>query len=229
MNKMTNAVVNNTETLTSALFRGLEGAASKEVLAPARLKKVPAGRFIVTEGESAGHFFLLKHGRVKYFRTTEAGEEVLLWWLVAGDVLGIAALLEDPPPYIGSAEALSDSELFVWDHVVVRRLVAIYPQLLENSLRMAIQCLRDYTERHVGLMTRTARQRLARALLELGDRAGKAGPKGLEIAVTNQQLGGLSDTSPFTASRLLKDWQHRGAITKHRGNVLIHDPELLIV
>jgi CRP-like cAMP-binding protein len=224
---MTNAV-HNTKILTSALFRGLEVAVSEEVLAAARLKEVPAGRIFVNEGQIARHLFLLKRGRAKYFRTTEAGDEVLLWWLVAGDVLGIATLLEDPPGYVGSAEVVSNCEFFIWDHTAIRRLVNKYPQLWENSFRMAMHLLRDYTERHVGLMTRTAKQRLARALVELGDRDGKAGPNGLEIAVTNQQLSGLSDTSRFTASRLLNDWERLGAVTKNRGKVLVLDPELLI-
>jgi hypothetical protein len=68
---------------------------------------------------------------------------------------------------------------------------------------------------------------LAVTLLDLGHRTGRVLPTGVEIEATNEQLGSLADISCFTASRLLKEWERGGAISKVREKVVIHTPEAL--
>jgi CRP-like cAMP-binding protein len=52
---------------------------------------------------------------------------------------------------------------------------------------------------------------------------------GVEVDVKNDDLASLADISPFTTSRLLNEWERRGAVQKARGKVLIRCPEKLIV
>ena len=52
---------------------------------------------------------------------------------------------------------------------------------------------------------------------------------GVQVDVTNGQLGALADISSFTTSRLLSGWERQGAVSKSRGKVLIHSPEALVV
>jgi CRP-like cAMP-binding protein len=94
---------------------------------------------------------------------------------------------------------------------------------------MLIDYLKAYAERHAGLLTKTAEQRLADKLLDLGYRSGREHPKGVEVEVTNEQLGSLADVSLFTASRLLSGWERKGAVLKERGKVVIRSPEALVV
>ena len=128
-----------------------------------------------------------------------------------------------------TAEAASDCELLVWDRAAVRKFVSLYPQLGENGLRIALEYLRHYIERHVGLITETAVERLAKTLLKLGRQSGEIHPDGVEIHATNDELSALADISRFTASRALSDWVRAGTISKGRGRILIHAPEALMV
>jgi CRP-like cAMP-binding protein len=107
--------------------------------------------------------------------------------------------------------------------------VSRHPLLGENGLRIALGFLRNYVERHVGLITKTAEERLAETLLRLSDQSGEVHPDGIEIRVTNDQLGALADISPFTASRVLSNWGRAGTLSKGRGRVLLHAPEALMI
>jgi CRP-like cAMP-binding protein len=51
---------------------------------------------------------------------------------------------------------------------------------------------------------------------------------GIELDMNNQALADMAHISPFTASRLLSQWQRRGAIRKTRGKLLVHDPQRLV-
>ena len=138
-------------------------------------------------------------------------------------------MLKSPPPYMATAEAISDCEVLAWEHSVIRKLVSLHPLLAENALRIALRYLRTFIDRHAGLVTKTAEERLAETLVRLSDQSGQFRPEGIEIRATNDELGALADISPFTASRVLNNWVHAGVVSKGRGRVLLHAPEALMI
>jgi CRP/FNR family transcriptional regulator, nitrogen oxide reductase regulator len=214
---------------SATLLTGLEQAATDAILSAAQIRQISAKDNITTGGDKATHLFLVQRGRVHYYHLTKQGESVLLGWLAPGDIIGLVALLKKPSAYMATAEASSDCELLVWEHSVIRRLVSRHPLLGENGLQIALGYLRTYVERHIGLVTKTAEERLAEALLRLGDRSGGVHADGIEINATNDQLGALADISPFTVSRVLSNWASGGILSKGRGRVLLHNPEALMI
>jgi len=216
-------------TPTGKLLSGIEEAVVGKILAAAKPVKVAARQMILTGGDEAKHLFLLSGGAVKYYRTTKSGDDVLLSWLIPGDVFGLGTLLRNPPPYMGSAKAVTECELFVWERERIRKLSESYPQLAQNALRIVLEYLGILANRQVGLVSRNAEQRLADSLLGLGYRMGKVHSAGVDVDVTNEQLGDLAHTTHFTASRLLRKWQQSGAVSKARGKVVIHLPEALVM
>ena len=50
---------------------------------------------------------------------------------------------------------------------------------------------------------------------------------GIELDVTNEELANAANVTPFTASRLLSEWQRQGAVRKSRGKVLLLSLERL--
>jgi CRP/FNR family transcriptional regulator, nitrogen oxide reductase regulator len=213
----------------STFLSGLDPAATRAFLGSAKLRRIPAKHAIATRGDQATNFFLIRSGHVRYYHLTKHGDLVLLGQLVPGNVVGLVTLLKGPSTYMASAEATSDCQLLAWDHAVVRSFVHLYPLLAENGLRIALGYLKHYIERHVGLVTETAEERLARTLLKLGQQTGAVHPDGVEIRATNSELSALADISRFTASRVLNDWVRAGTVSKERGRILLHAPEALII
>src|SRR5881628_1791336 len=188
---------------------GLTAAQRGVVLQSAELRKVRADRVIFRTGDPAANLFLLKEGRAKYYRLTKKGEEVVLWWLTAGDTFGIGTLLAMPINYIGTAQALDECELLVWSRNRIRMLAEKHRILAQNALHIILYCLAAYTERLVGLATGTAEERLAYTLLQLARRAGHMRPDGAELTILNEQLARLASVSSFTASRQLKECERQ--------------------
>ena len=214
---------------TASFWSGLEETVTQALLAAAHTQRVPAKHSIVTSGHRATHFFVLQRGSARYCHFTKQGEVVLLANLVPGDLLGLMALLDDSSSYMATAEATTDCELLAWERPIIRKLVSCHPSLAQNALRVVLGYLKNSVERHVGLASRTAEERLAGTLLRLGHQSGRVRSDGVEIRVTNEQLSGLADVSPYTASRVLSDWGRAGAISKGRGKILLRAPEALLV
>jgi CRP/FNR family transcriptional regulator, nitrogen oxide reductase regulator len=213
---------------TPSFLSGLTASARKLIVQSAAVRKFRSNSVIVNAGDQAVSLFLLKKGKVKYYRVTKKGDEVLLWWVSPGEIFGIPALAASPLRYIGTAQAVDDCELLVWSRKKIRHLAATHDQLSQNALAILFHYLSEYADRLVGLVSETAGERLAHTLLRLGHRTGRVRPEGVEVAITNEHLSSLADVSAFTASRQLKQWERQGILQKGRGKILIVSPESFV-
>jgi CRP-like cAMP-binding protein len=211
------------------LFAGLDDTTLRQILDPAQVRRIEPKKNVVVRGGRPDNLFLLQAGRARSHILTESGSEVLLLWLVPGDVVGLVSLLANPPTYMANATTVTECEFLVWDHATIRRLAKAYPQLTENGFRLALHYLGAYMERHASIVTKSAESRLAHTLVQLATAAGEVQRSGVAIDITNEQLGSLSDISPFTASRLLSKWKRDGKLSKQRGRVTLLAPESLMV
>jgi len=213
----------------SRFFQGLTTAEIHSVMDSARPRHLPANSIVTNQGDPADYFFLLTKGCARYFSINEEGEKVLLFWFVAGDIFGGAALLSQPSTYLLSTETVKESRVFVWHRSVLKDLVARYPRLQENALCIALDYLTWFHASHMALVSHTARQRLARVLTTLAPGIGHKVPGGIELDITNEELANAANVTPFTASRLLSEWQRTGAITKGRGRLVLRSPQELLL
>ena len=212
--------------------RFLEGLAPpdvKTIVAAATQRRFLTGSVITNQGEPADHLFLLLQGRARYFYITNEGQKMLLWWLRAGEIFGGATLPSRPRNYLVSTETVKSSCALVWNRTTIRELAARYPRLLENTLAIISDYLDSYLAIHVSMTCHTARQRLAQVLVNLASGIGHTVPAGVELHVSNEDLANAANVTPFTASRLLSDWQRSGMVVKSRGKVVLRHPERLLL
>lgn len=213
---------------TVPLLRGLSSSEVDDVFARGRTLEVSPKVHLCTPDKKASHFFLLLKGRIKYCRDTAAGGEIIIRVLTRFDCLGLASVLPDPPNYLGTAVAVFPSEVVVWSHEDIVRLATQYPEIKINVLRIALEYLGALSDRHSRLFEGDASHRIARVLVDMGRRSGSVRPDGIDVRITNEQLGSLADVNRFTTSRVLSDWSKRGVITKNRELVRIHSVEALL-
>jgi len=212
--------------------RFLEGLTQPElqsILAAATLRRFQLNSVIINQGHPAENVFLLLKGHARYFFVTPDGQKILLLWLPPGEMLGGAALLAKRSHYLVSTEALRHSCALVWNRATIRGLIARYPRLLENTLSIAWDYLNASLATHLSMTCHTARQRLSHVMVNLASGIGHKVPAGVEILVSNEDLANAANVTPFTASRLLSDWQRKGLLSKSRGKVLLRDPEGLLL
>jgi CRP-like cAMP-binding protein len=199
------------------------------VMAASTPRTFAENSIVTNQGDLADHFFLLTKGCARHFSVTEDGRKVLLIWISAGDVFGGSALLREPASYLFSTEMVKDSRALVWRRSVIRDIVARYPSLQENALSIASDYIAWFHASHLALISYTARQRLGRVLTSLAQGIGHKVPGGVELEITNEQLANAANVTPFTASRLLSEWQRNGAVTKNRGRVVVRAPQRLFL
>jgi CRP/FNR family transcriptional regulator, nitrogen oxide reductase regulator len=86
-----------------------------------------------------------------------------------------------------------------------------------------------YFADHVALTCHTARQRLAQVLIRLAEVIGQKVRGGIEFDATNEELASAANITPFTASRLISEWQLNRAVAKRRGKIFLRSPERLFL
>jgi len=213
----------------SAFFDGLAPHELSHVLSSARQCRYRAGAVVASQGMPANSLYVLARGRARFFFLTPEGHKIVLMWLPVGEVIGGAALQSRPSDYIVSTETVKDNTILVWDKPAIRRLAMRYPRLLDNALNTAAEYFTFYVATHVALTCHTAPQRLAAILVNLAQGIGRKVSKGMELDVTNEELAEAANVTPFTASRLISQWQRRGALVKTRGKILLQSPGKLLL
>jgi CRP-like cAMP-binding protein len=218
-----------TSELKSRFLEGIGLPDLKVILAAAKPRQFRANSIIVNQGNPADYLYLLTKGRARYFFTTEDGRKLLLLWLSPGEIFGASALLAIPSSYLASTEAIKDSHVLAWDRSTIRGLAVKYPRLLENALVTASDYLAWYVSAHVALTSHSARKRLGGVVICLAELIGQKVPGGFEFDATNEELASAANITPFTASRLLSEWQRNRAVLKRRGKILLCSPEKLLL
>lgn len=215
--------------LKPRFLEGLARPAIETIVAAATQRRFMAHSIMTNQGHPATSLFLLISGRARSFYMTQGGQTTFMHWLPAGEMFGGMALLSRPNGYLVSTEAVRNSYALVWDRATIRSLAERHPRLLENALAIASDYMNGYLAMHVSLTCHTARQRLAEVLLNLASGIGHRVAGGVELNIRNEDLATAANVTPFTASRLLSEWQRAGMVTKSRGKVLIREPEQLLL
>jgi CRP-like cAMP-binding protein len=213
--------------LESRLLDGLAISDVKVIVAAGKEKHLRPNSVVINQGDPAHHLFLLMKGRARFFFNTREGKKIVLLWLTPGAIFGGSALLSMPCSYLVSTETLEDSALLMWDRPTLRRLMARYPRLLENTCLIAYDYLAWYVADHVALTSRSARERLARVLVCLAESIGEKVADGFEFDATNEELASAANVTRFTASRLLSEWHRIGVISKRRGRIIVRSADRL--
>jgi CRP/FNR family transcriptional regulator, nitrogen oxide reductase regulator len=212
----------------SSFLTGLEKIELDDVLANASRRHFAARTVVTEEGDPAKHFFLLISGRARYFFVSRTGRKVILHWVGPGEILGGMTLLSEPKSYMVSAETIKPASMLVWSRDSIRKLLGLYPKLLDNALSFISEYLLLYRIAHAGLVCDNARERVANVLGDLANCIGHPLRQGVELHVTNEELASTANVTPFTACRFLSEWQRKGFIAKKRGRIIVFSPSNFI-
>jgi len=213
----------------SRLLEGLTPSEINAVVATARQYQIVPHEVLQQEGDPATRLRLLVTGRVAVYRRSHEGRRHFLRWGVPGDAYGLStALGGDPPPYLVTIEAAQEGSVLSWDRASARALVLQIPKISRCMNSAMGHYLDDLIDLTVTRASQNAQQRLARMLVASARQIGRAGSKGIEIDLTNEQLSEMAEVSLFTASRQLSEWQGQGILARGRGRIVLRAPERLV-
>jgi CRP/FNR family transcriptional regulator, nitrogen oxide reductase regulator len=198
------------------------------VAAVARLRRYDKGVPIFDEGDPAHAFIVIVSGRVKVFKSTPAGKEIILEIFSDGDPLGAVAVYEGAP-FMASALALEPSELLLIDQREFLRLLEECPAFVRGLLSGLTIRLAELTRRLADLTGARVETRFARLFLKLSAQIGREEQRGLFVPMplSRQELADLTGTTIETAIRIMSRWQKDHVLhTGKDGFVILNRPSL---
>ena len=210
------------------LFSGMAPADLDKVLEGATSRRVAKEGFIFEQGGEATSFFVLLDGRVRVVKTTPDGQQVIVRYIVPGEVLGIARAL-GRNTYPASAIAVVDCVLLAWPERLWPEFAAAFPSFGANTYKMIGQRLDDVQTQVVEMATEQVEQRVAHALLRLVQQTGKKSSDGIliDFPISRQDISEMTGTTLHTVSRLLTAWEQKGLVKSARQQVTIVAPHRL--
>lgn len=187
------------------------------------------GEFLFHQGEPAVAFYVIIEGRVRLSQVTPEGHQVIIRFVGPGDGLGIIVVLSNTT-YPLAAEAVADTTALRWGYEAAIELMAEFPRLALNGMRLVAGRFQDLQNRYRELATERVEQRVARALMRLARQTGKRTEEGvlLDLPLSRQDLGEMTGTTLYTVSRILSGWEQAGLITSGRERIVICNPHGLV-
>jgi CRP-like cAMP-binding protein len=190
--------------------------------------EVHKGDVLFAEGEPGDRMYIILEGKVKLGQTSGDGRESLLAVLGPGEMFGELSLF-DPGPRTSTATALTDAMVLGLGHPQLRPWLAGRPEVAEALLQALARRLRRTNEAMADLVFSDVPGRVAKALMDLGEKFGTVTPDGLMVThdMTQEELAQLVGASRETVNKALADFAQRGWIRLESRQVLILDVERL--
>lgn len=210
-------------------FSGLSRTDLDVILEKARPLRIAAGQPVFEQDAEAHAFFLLLDGHVRVVKTTADGQQVIMRYISAGQLIGIATAL-GRTTYPATATAAVDSLALAWPNEAWHELAALYPAFAANTYKTVGARLEEAHERVVELATALVDRRVAHALLRLIEQSGRRTEYGIEISfpISRQDIADMTGTTLHTVSRLLTAWEHQGFVRSTRKRVTVVDGQRLL-
>lgn len=178
-----------------------------------RPMRFESGGVIFREGMPAFGLYILCQGKVKLAKRTRGGHSQILKLLGPGEVLGEKTMF-DRECYTCYAKALEDSLLVFIPREEFLAFLRRHPDVALRLLEKLSRESKVFGDRLVEITSRSARERVARALLELAQAFGQETSGGWDIGVElpRAELAEMAGVSTETAIRVLSEFKEKGLV-----------------
>ena len=211
------------------LLAGLTPDEAREMRAASRCREYAPGETIFAPDPHPTSIYLLERGLVRMYRLAESGSELVLGYVVRGEVFGELSVLSEYPRE-SFADALHAS--FVWK-IPNETFQLVVGRRADLVIRVTCQIadrFKHIESRIENLVFRDARTRLASLLLELADDFGRADSDGairIELPLTQAELGKLIGATRQTVNQGIGELEAAGLIARRRGCLTLLKPDEL--
>jgi CRP-like cAMP-binding protein len=212
----------------STIFRRLAADDRERLAAVATTRDYDKGAFIFSEGDPSDLLFTVVTGRVKVFKTTPRGSDVILELFGPGDPVGAVAVYE-AKPYPASAVALEPTTCLLVPRQSFFALLETRPTLVRGLLVGLTHRLVELTNRLAELSGGRVEARLARFFLKLAADIGQKRADGVFVALvlSRQELADMIGTTIETAIRIMSRWGKDDIVRTEKDGFLVVNREAL--
>jgi CRP/FNR family transcriptional regulator len=202
-------------------YRNAPSDLQSSILAAARYLKLAPGDWLFREGEPSSHFAAVGTGSVRVFRIGAAGREITLYHVrdqQASLVSMLSVLLGRPS--IATAQAEVATEAVILPASVLRALVTASEPMRTFIFETMARALVEVATLLEDVAFRTMESRLAALLLQHFAIS-------RVISMRHEDIAAELGTAREVVSRLLENYERRGAINLSRGRIELRDEAVL--
>src|SRR5215510_3847787 len=162
----------------TTIFRRLSPEDRQRLAAVGNLREYGKGDLLFNEGDAPDHLYTIVTGRVKVFKMTARGTDIILEIFGPGDPVGAVAVYE-ARPYPASAVALEATTCVLVPRQAFFSLLEHHPTLVRGLLVGLTHRLVELTNRLAELTGGRIEARLAHFFLKLTSEIGEQRPEGI--------------------------------------------------
>lgn len=183
------------------------------------------GQPIFSEGKEINGLYFVYNGAVKVHQSWGTGNDFILRFAVAGDVLGHRAQGNSVSPI--SATALEPTTVCYISNAFLEATTNANPSFVYLMMQLYASELQKAEKRMRGLATMPVKGRVAEALFEIRHILG-VDPEGyFRIPITRIDIAGYAGTTYEAVFRLLTAWTRQGLVTTAGKKIRINEEEKL--
>lgn len=207
------------------VFAKLDDEDRRRLAGVARLQVFRRGQTVFSEGDPPEHFCTVVQGRVKVFKMTPAGKDVILEIFGAGDPLGAVAAY-DGHPFPASAVAIEDSQVLLVPRQAFFALLEQHPTLVRGLLSGLTHRLAELAFRMAELSGGRVEPRFARLFLKLAHEQGRPERGGtfIPVSLSRQELADMTGTTIETSIRIMSRWGKQRIVATEKDGFLVLNP-----
>lgn len=197
------------------LFQGLDTLELNWISQHAHRRLVPAGTSIVTAEMPGEAVYIILFGTVKIHIEQADGRDVVLAIIGMGDTVGEMSLI-DSAGRSASAITLEDSLLLWVDKGAFQEMLATFPAVAQNLVRILSRRVRLNNELIQALATLDVYGRVARQLLAFADKYGETDAGGttlIPISLRQVDIADLVGASRKRVNQVMVFFREQGFIS----------------
>jgi len=209
------------------LFSVLDEQQLATVLDTTRVLCLTEGERLFDHGQASRHYFFLRSGEVKLFRSARDGGEKVIEIIRSGETFAEAVMfMEEGRPYPVSAQAIVASELLAFEQVALLRILEQSTPTCMRLMAGMSRRLRQQVDDIDRLTLHNATYRLATFLLQQIPRGVLESPE-LHLTTPKHIVASRLAIQPETFSRILARLAENGCVEVHGQNIVLTDIEAL--
>ena len=188
-----------------------------------RSRSFQAKSMIIRQGDPSGELYYIVSGSVTVMLEDDAGHEIVLAYLNAGEFFGELGLFNKDLNRTALVRARSACEIAQISYARLKGLSDIFPDLLFlMNAQLAVR-LRNMNRKVGDLAFMDVFGRVARALLDLcNEPDALTHPDGMQVRVTRQELGRIVGCSREMVGRVLKEMEIQRHVALNGRNIVVH-------
>lgn len=182
---------------------------------------------IYAEGQHPNKLYYVESGKIKIYKTSDGGKELITSLLSAGDFFGHIPLLKNSV-YEEFAETLEESSIRVIPKKEFEQMITTNQEIALKVIKLLTNNIAEKEQQLVALAYHSLRKRVADALLTLKKKYALSNDEKFSISISREDIANIAGTATESLIRTLSDFKNEKLIEIKDGKITILDEKKLL-